>query len=278
MDTPVNVAVDDPDADTEWNDILRKHGVIPEKAPSPTPLIEEALAERQRLAHETRLEGKGLDELDALEDVEDEAFLHRYRQQRVAELASISRNSLYGQVIGVQKPDYGREVTEASLVGFVAVLLTASNVESRVASELWQQLARKYGDIKFCEMRGAMCIEGYPDRNCPTLLVYRRALVLEQAITLRELRGEQTRLEGTSRCPALPCPLHFPQQHNQRQPASELLTAAAVGCYPDVEALLIKAGALAADDVRVRGDKQAGKLQRGRGEEQEEEEEEDDWD
>jgi hypothetical protein len=58
---------------------LRKHGVIPEKPPSPTPMIEEAILEARRLAHENRLEGKDLDELDELEDDEDEAFLDQYR-------------------------------------------------------------------------------------------------------------------------------------------------------------------------------------------------------
>jgi hypothetical protein len=61
------------------NDILRKHGIIPEKPPSPTPMIEEALEEARRLAHENRLEGKDLDELAELEDEEDERFLESYR-------------------------------------------------------------------------------------------------------------------------------------------------------------------------------------------------------
>ena len=61
------------------NDILRKHGIIPEKPPSPTPIIEEALQEAVRKAHENRLEGKDLDELDELEDEEDDEFLEKYR-------------------------------------------------------------------------------------------------------------------------------------------------------------------------------------------------------
>lgn len=61
------------------NDILRKHGVIPEKPPSPTPLIQEALTEARKQAHENRLEDKDLDELNDLEDEEDEAFLDQYR-------------------------------------------------------------------------------------------------------------------------------------------------------------------------------------------------------
>jgi hypothetical protein len=77
-DMPINVEVD-PNEDTEWNDILRSKGIIPEKPPSPTPMIEEALTEARRLAHENRLEGKELDELDELEDEEDEGFLEGYR-------------------------------------------------------------------------------------------------------------------------------------------------------------------------------------------------------
>lgn len=61
------------------NDILRKHGILPEKPPSPTPIIEEAILEAQRKAHENRLEDKDLDELAALEDEEDEEFLEQYR-------------------------------------------------------------------------------------------------------------------------------------------------------------------------------------------------------
>lgn len=102
MDAPVNVPIDNPNADTEWyvslisstskspsfadlnvciyrNDILRKHGVIPEKPPSPTPIIQEAIEEARKKAHENRLEDKDLDELDALEDEEDETFLEHYR-------------------------------------------------------------------------------------------------------------------------------------------------------------------------------------------------------
>lgn len=42
-------------------------------------MIQEALLEARRLAHENRLEGKTVDELDELEDEEDEAFLQQYR-------------------------------------------------------------------------------------------------------------------------------------------------------------------------------------------------------
>lgn len=61
------------------NDILRKHKIIPEKPPSPTPVILEAVEKAREQAYENRLEDKDLDELDALEDEEDDEFLQKYR-------------------------------------------------------------------------------------------------------------------------------------------------------------------------------------------------------
>ncbi|KAI0886193.1 thioredoxin-like protein [Annulohypoxylon maeteangense] len=191
-DQRIAVPIDDPNADTEWNDILRKHGVIPEKPPSPTPMIEEAILEGRRIAHENRLEGKELDELDALEDEEDEAFLEQYRQKRMQELNKLSKKSIHGSVYPISKPDYSREVTEASNNGPVFVNLVSSlgtNVESRVLSELWKQAAKEYGDIKFCEIRADKAIENYPDRNCPTILVYKNGDIVKQVITLVTVGG-----------------------------------------------------------------------------------------
>ncbi|KAF2000781.1 phosducin family protein [Amniculicola lignicola CBS 123094] len=191
----VNAPVDDPNADTEWNDILRKHGIIPEKPPSPTPMIEEALQEARRLAHENRLEGKDLDELAELEDDEEDEFLEQYRKKRLGELATINTASVFNQVYHLQKPDYSKDVTEASNKAYVMVLLTSShgtNVESRVLIEIWRELAQKFGDVKFCQIRADLCIEGYPDKNTPTILVYKDGDIKKQSVTLRDLQGTRT--------------------------------------------------------------------------------------
>ena len=47
----------------------------------------------------------------------------------------------------------------------------------------------EYGEVKFCEIRGDMAIEGYPDRNCPTILVYHKGDIVKQVITLMTLGG-----------------------------------------------------------------------------------------
>lgn len=83
-------------------------------------------------------------------------------------------------------------MTEASLQSPVLVLLTSSlgtNVESRILSELWRRVAADFGEIKFCEIRGDMAIEGYPDKNCPTILVYHKGDIVTQIVTLLTMGG-----------------------------------------------------------------------------------------
>lgn len=171
-------------------------------------MIEEAIAEGRRLAHENRLEGKDLDELDELEDEEDEDFLNAYRQQRMQELRGLSKKAVHGSVYPLAKPEYNREVTEASKADSpdgvagagvpVLVHLTSSvgtNIESRVLSELWRMAAAEYGEVKFCEMRAQQAIEGYPERNCPTILVYRNGDIVKQVVTLAMLKGVKTNMQ-----------------------------------------------------------------------------------
>jgi len=202
MDLPPMQVEVNPNEDTEWNDILRAKGIIPEKPPSPTPIIEEAILEARRLAHENRLEGKNLDELDALEDDEDDDFLEIYRQKRMQELATITAASNYNQVYPMQKPDYARDVTEESKKAYVFVLLTSSlgtNTESALLINLWRELAGRFGDVKFCQMRADLCIEGYPERNTPTVLIYKDGEIKRQLVTLRELRGKETKVEDVEK-------------------------------------------------------------------------------
>jgi hypothetical protein len=161
-------------------------------------MIEEALTEARRLAHENRLEGKDLDELDELEDDEDADFLDSYRQKRFQELSTIQIASVYGQVYPLTKPEWSKEVTEESSKAWVLVLLTSSsgtNTESQLMIEIWRELARKFGDVKFGQIRGDLCIEGYPDRNTPTILVYKDGDIRRQIVTLRELKGSGTRAD-----------------------------------------------------------------------------------
>jgi hypothetical protein len=193
----MNVEVN-PDEDTEWNDILRQHGVIPEKPPSPTQQLEEAFEEALEKAHENRLEGKSLDELDELEEdgLEDEAFIEQYKQKRMAEIREQASKERYGEVVKISKPDYTDEITNESKNATVVVHLSYPGVtQSKLLAALFGRLSPKFKDVKFVEIDARQVNENYPLQNCPTILVYRDTNVVKQYITLDTLGGNSANLK-----------------------------------------------------------------------------------
>lgn len=44
-------------------------------------------------------------------------------------------------------------------------------------------------------MRADLCIEGYPERNTPTILIYKDGDIKRQLVTLKEMRGESTSVD-----------------------------------------------------------------------------------
>lgn len=198
-DTKIQVEVD-PTEDTEWNDILREKGVIPQKEPDPTEQLEEALADAIAKQNENRLEDLDLDELDALEDDEDEDFLEIYKQKRLQEIKQLSSKEKFGSVLPISKPEWQKEVTDASKEHVVFVHLTCeSQIQSRLLSVILRTAASKFKDIKFCEIEGRRAIEGYPDKNCPTILIYKDGDMLKQLITLLMLNGNDTSLKDVEK-------------------------------------------------------------------------------
>lgn len=190
---PVEV---DPTEDTEWNDILRAHGIIPEKPADPTEQVEEAIAEALAEHHERRLEKLGLDELAELEDIEDEDFLNEYKQKRFNELRALSQRGRFGSVVHISKAEYSDEVTQALAEHFVLVHMALQLVlQLRLLGSLWVRLAARYPEIKFAEIVASRCVERYPDSNCPTVVVYHKGEVLRQYVTLAQLGGNGCKME-----------------------------------------------------------------------------------
>lgn len=116
----------------------------------------------------------------------------------MAELSAVATASKFGQVFPLQKSDWSRDVTEASKEAFIVVNMTSSNTESRIAIELCRQLASKFGDIKFIEIVARLAVDNYPELNCPSILIYRNGDVQKQLVTLKELNGPRTTIEGNT--------------------------------------------------------------------------------
>ncbi|RUS25931.1 thioredoxin-like protein [Jimgerdemannia flammicorona] len=158
----------DPNEDTEWNDILRARGIIPPKDEVTEAQIEQMVDEAiaARIAKENSLEEKTLDELDELEDEEDDRVVQEYRME---EMRAMAAKEKFGDLVQINKPDFVREVTEASKECCIVVHLIPA---CKLMNAHLTELAQRYKAVKFLKIVGDQCIPNYPDRNLPTLLVY----------------------------------------------------------------------------------------------------------
>ena len=73
-----------PSEDTEWNDALRRHGILPQKESEVAEdqlinMVEETVQKKTGMNVVKAYEDMTLDELEELEDEEDERVLLQYR-------------------------------------------------------------------------------------------------------------------------------------------------------------------------------------------------------
>ncbi|XP_066250723.1 viral IAP-associated factor homolog [Euwallacea similis] len=183
-----------PNEDTEWNDILRSKGILP-------PKKEKEISEEQIVSmledtiEKKTQEGKkiselDLDELDELEDSEDEAVLLEYRQKRIAEIKALSEKSKYGYVGEISAQDYVSEVNKAGQGVWVILHLYKQGIPlCALINEHMRQLALKFPTVKFLKSISTTCIPNYPDRNLPTLFIYFEGDLKKQVAGPLEFRG-----------------------------------------------------------------------------------------
>ncbi|XP_012225456.1 viral IAP-associated factor homolog [Linepithema humile] len=186
----------DPNEDTEWNDILRKKGIIPEKKKEQevtedqiVNLLENTIDEKTGRAL-NNLEEKTLDELDELEDEEDERVLEEYRQKRIAEMKELANKSKYGEVREISAEDYVREVNNAGEDVWVVLHLYKSGIPlCTLINQHLANLARKFPVTKFLKSISTTCIPNWPDSNLPTIFIYHNGNMAKQIIGPLEFRG-----------------------------------------------------------------------------------------
>ena len=68
------------------------------------------------------------------------------------------------------------------------------------------QLAAKHRATKFLAIVAESCIEGYPDRNVPTVFVYRGGAVTANIVGLADYGGMRATDESEWRCACAPLP------------------------------------------------------------------------
>jgi len=180
----------DPNADTQWNDQLRRFNIIGPKEEIKTE------DERLEITRAEKLDKKTLDELDELEDEEDERVLQEYRRKRLLELQENASRARFGEVIEISAIDYVKEVNQAGTDIWVALYLYKSGVPiCSLISDHLRSLALKYPQTKFVKSISTVCIPNYPDKNLPTIFVYRNGELKNSLIGPFAFGGMNCRFE-----------------------------------------------------------------------------------
>ncbi|XP_072899598.1 phosducin-like protein 3 [Hemitrygon akajei] len=168
----------DPNADTEWNDILRKKGILPPKddPEKERETLEDEIIQNQQSVVK-RYEDMTLDELEENEDEfgeEDERAIEMYRQQRIAEWKAKQMKKVFGEVLEISGSEYVQEVTKASEELWVILHLYKQGLPiCALINRHLSELAKKFPETKFIKAISTTCIPNYPDRNLPTIFIYR---------------------------------------------------------------------------------------------------------
>lgn len=103
----------------------------------------------------------------------------------------------FGAVYEINKDDWMREVTEASNSCWVLVNLYQDSVEEcRIMEAILIDIAAKFKALKIVKIRSTQAVENWPDKNLPTLFFYHDGALKNQILTLKELGGKSTTVEG----------------------------------------------------------------------------------
>jgi hypothetical protein len=128
---------------------------------------------------------------------DDDDFIKNYRRVRMNELKTGTKQE-YGDVLPISRPDWNREVNEASKTGlWVLVNLTRSSASLSVThdeicnkvEDITKYLADKFVHMKFVSIPSTAAIENWPVENLPTIFCYRYGKVQHQLIGIEALGG-----------------------------------------------------------------------------------------
>ena len=181
-------------ATTEWDDIQRRIGNLP-----PLDAGQHEVAEV--------LEVLEVPNVEATLANDEEEELERLRKERLDELRASAHQPRYGKIALLSRTEYVAEVNQAGEgIAVVVFLHKARHYLSAYMQTLLEQLARKYGHVKFLQIDADDCIPGYPTTNLPTLFVYRDDDLLRQCVGPAAFGGSSFGVDGVSLFRRAPCP------------------------------------------------------------------------
>lgn len=223
----------DPNADTEWNDALRRHNIIPKKNEEKTitesdvqQIVDHVVAGKLD-TNAKGLEDMTLEELELVEDEEDERAILEYRRQRLRELAEVTKKSNYGDVVEIRAEDYLQEVTKAGEGIWVVLHLYKQGIPlCSLINQFLSRLANKFPTTKFLRSISTNCIQNYPDRNLPTIFVYHEGKMKTQFVGTTSFGGLNLKIEDLEWMLAESGAVKSEMKENPRKKVKDVMFAA----------------------------------------------------
>jgi len=178
-----------PNEDTEWNDALRRHKIIPEK-PKEAEVTEEQIQEMidqaiKEKTGEKDLEDMNLEELAEKEDEDwdDDGLIEQIKQQRLAEIREKQAKAKFGDIREISATDYVAEVNNAGAGVWVVLHLYRSGIPlCDLINGHMLPLSKKFPATKFLKSISTTCIPNYPDKNLPTIFIYNEGNMKAQLV------------------------------------------------------------------------------------------------
>ena len=193
-------------ATTEWGDMQRKLG-------NWKPLTKKRNTNDERnnktlwfprVEKKTREDDAGKDGKDdddeSIDDDEEEdyAFMASYRKKRISEMILKSKSKreehakkTFGGVRRIERDEWTTEVTSSSYeIPVVVLLVKENNAACDRLEKVVEDLADKYRTkTKFVRADATEIIPNYPERNTPTIILYRNGDVVENIVGIEQFGG-----------------------------------------------------------------------------------------
>ncbi len=193
-------------ATTEWGDMQRKLG-------NWKPLTKKRNTNDERnnktlwfprVEKKTREDDAGKDGKDdddeSIDDDEEEdyAFMASYREKRISEMILKSKSKreehakkTFGGVRRIERDEWTTEVTSSSYeIPVVVLLVKENNAACDRLEKVVEDLADKYRTkTKFVRADATEIIPNYPERNTPTIILYRNGDVVENIVGIEQFGG-----------------------------------------------------------------------------------------
>ena len=131
---------------------------------------------------------KELDELEEDDDFCDDAFLAKYREQRISEMRDKQRAKVHGEVLEIQRDQWTREINASSNLSWVFVHLYEDHVRDCVVlNRGLAEIAKRHAQVKFVKIRAKTAVPDWPDGNLPAAYLYKDGEMRTQLVGSREI-------------------------------------------------------------------------------------------